>query len=117
MHTAISDYVSHADTGQSPLTIARQIEVDYLEPGLADIERRVRSSRKAVGKKSSVSLAVGSSAAVVGALTSIPLVIATGVATVAASVPAIHKYFDDKSSIEISDLYFLWEMKKRAGHE
>jgi hypothetical protein len=31
------------------------------------------------------------------------------------SVPVAQKYFDDKGSIELADMYFLWRLEQRAN--
>jgi len=58
---------------EPPDRIARNVEDDYLRPGLAEIEQQLRGSRRALIKKSSASLAIGSSVATIGAIASIPM--------------------------------------------
>ena len=35
-------------------------------------------------------------------------------AAMGTSLPAAHKYFEDKGSIELNDMYFLWRLQQRA---
>ncbi len=115
LRTAISERLTPENASKSSAEIARSIEADYLRPGLAEIERQFRSNRKALTRKSSASVAVGTATAVIGALTAMPLLIGSAVAA-ASLVPVFHKYQDDRTSIEMSDLYFLWHLQKKARH-
>jgi hypothetical protein len=120
LREAISSRLVPENAGKSAGELAQSIENDFLRPGLADIERRVRGNRKALMKKGTLSLAIGASAATIGALSSVPLMITGGVAALGASVPLaplINKYIDDRdTSIPMSDLYFLWYIGKHGKH-
>jgi hypothetical protein len=37
-----------------------------------------------------------------------------GIAALGTSVPAAHKYFDDKGAVELEDMYFLWRLERKA---
>ena len=83
----------------------------YVAPELAKIESKLKVDRKALAKKVGANVAVAGAAVSVGALASVPLVIASGVAAIIPSFGPINKYFDDRSSIELSDYYFLWRAR------
>jgi hypothetical protein len=103
---------------RSPGDMARSIESEYLRPGLADIERQIKRRRSAMIKKTSVNLAIGTSAAAIGAITSMPLLV-EGIAALGSAIPLapiMHKFIDDGESIKMSELYFLWQAKKKGGH-
>jgi hypothetical protein len=79
-----------------PAAIAKSIHNEYLRPGLAGIEQRIRSRRSALIKKTAVNLTIGTSAIAIGAIAGMPL-IGEGVAALGALPLAqiIHKYIDD----------------------
>ena len=112
LRVAIREQVDRSGSG-SPEEIAQSVIDEYVEPELADIERELRSIRRTLIRKVDANIAIGGTAVSVGAIVSVPLVIATGVAALAASVAQIHRYFDDKREVELSDLYFLWRARGR----
>ncbi|MET7327443.1 hypothetical protein [Nonomuraea sp. NPDC005650] len=97
----------------APQDIARAVEREYITPALADIERRLRVSRRTFAAKTSASVALGSTITTVGLIGSLPLIIATGVAATATSLTHIYKYYDDLGPVQLSDMYFLWKVRKR----
>ncbi|GIH93924.1 hypothetical protein ACFFMN_15765 [Planobispora siamensis] len=99
----------------APKDIARAVESEYIIPALADIERRLRVSRRALATKTGASVALGSTITSVGLIGSIPLIIATGVAAAATSLTHIYKYYDDLGPVQLSDMYFLWNVKRRTS--
>jgi hypothetical protein len=50
----------------------------------------------------------------IGLLAGAPLIVGAGIAAMGTSLPAAHKYFEDKGSIELNDMYFLWRLQQRA---
>lgn len=118
LREAIASRLTPENAGKSASEIAQSIEVDYLRPGLADIERQVRSQRKAIVKQTAVSLTMGAISASIGALDSMPLMIAGG--AIGSSVPLaplINKYIGERdTAIPMSDLYFLWYASRHAKH-
>ncbi len=119
LRTAIRDRLSSATDSDSAVSIARSIDEEYLRPGLAEIERKARNNRQVLLKKTVVDLTIGSTAAGVAAITSVPLMIAGGAVALGSAVPlapVIHKYIEDKRSIKMSDLYFLWHIGNRKKH-
>ena len=95
--------------------MAREIERDFIEPALHEIDRKLRVARSAISKKAGVSVDIGALVTAVGAITASPMILGAGLAAVATSIPGIHKYFDDKGTIEVSDMYFLWALQQRHG--
>lgn len=101
-----------------PAAIAKDIEDEYLRPGLAKIEKQIRSRRSATLKKTSVNLAIGTSVTAIGAMASMPLLV-EGLAAFGSAIPLapiIHKFIDDGESIKMSELYFLWQAERQAKH-
>ena len=119
LRTAIQEKITVAEGDMSASTVARTVDEEYLRPGLAEIERKLRASKQAVLKKTALDLAIGTAAAGVAALSHVPFMIAGGAAALGSSVPlapAVQTYIEDKRSARMSDLYFLWRVGKRAGH-
>lgn len=119
LRQAIRERVASASYGESASAIAKSIDEDYIRPGLAEIERKLRGGRQALIRKTAIDLAIGTVAAGVASMTSIPLMIAGGVAALGSAVPlapALHNYIDDTRAAKMTDLYFLWRMEQRASH-
>lgn len=120
LRIAITKRIEAVGKEESAAAIARNVVEEYLRPGLAEIERKMRSSRQAVVKKSSVNLTIGAAAVGVAAVGPIPLSIAAGIAALGSAIPVapvFHKYIEDKNAAKLSDLYFLWHVTKRSGHK
>jgi hypothetical protein len=115
LRSAIRSEISSDISGPSS-QIARSVVQDTVVPSLVNIERRMRTGRRALLKKTVLNVSVGSATVTVGALTSIPLIIATGVAAIAATLAFAGKAVDDGSAVELSDYYFLWQAQKAAKH-
>lgn len=116
LRNVIAERLKAPKSKKSPAEVAREIERDYLRPGLAEIEGQFRSSRKALIKNTSISLSICTTTAVVGPLVAMPLLVGTGIAA-ASFVPIFQKYQEDRKAIETSkDLYFLWHVAKQGHH-
>jgi hypothetical protein len=59
-------------------------------------------------KKASASIGMGALMTTCGLLTANPLLITTGVGAVATTLPAAHKFIEDRRDVSLSDMYFLW---------
>jgi hypothetical protein len=114
LRQAIRSQIAMADT-KSPQEIAQSVVREYIEPALADIDRRLRVNQRRLSRKMGAGLAVGTAATSAGLIGSLPLVVATGVAAIAASLSQFYKYVDDGTEIELSDMYFLWKVKKLSA--
>jgi len=99
----------------SPAVVAEQIYEDVIEPGLNDVTRRLDVIQKALDRKLATGIAIGGLITTVGVITGAPLIIGAGIAAMGSSVPVAQKYFDDKGSIELADMYFLWRLEERAN--
>lgn len=101
----------------SPREIAAAVNEDFIRPAMADIERSMTETRKLFGKKSGVSVAIGTAIAGAGMLSSIPLVIASGLgAAVTVTLTSANSYMDSKKEARLSDTYFLWKAAKMHGN-
>jgi hypothetical protein len=99
-----------------PEDIAIEIIREIVEPELARLKQRLRAAQRALARKSAVSIALAGVTTTFGILLGIgPLVAgAAGVGAFVSGVgSATSKYIDEKQSVELSDMYFLW---KALGH-
>jgi hypothetical protein len=116
----IQSQLGSAVRGETATNIARDVEDDYIRPGLAEIEQRIRGSRKALIKKSGLSFGIGTSVATIGAVSSVPMMIAGSVIALGSTVPLaplIGSYIDEvNKEIPMHKLYFLWRLKKKGLH-
>jgi hypothetical protein len=117
LRTAIREQISRAGSS-SPEEIAQAVIEEYINPELAEIKRGLEVTRRRLARQVNAGIAVGGATVTAGAIASIPLVIGTGVAAIATTVPQIYKYYDGRSKLEMSDLYFLWKasLRHRARH-
>jgi hypothetical protein len=114
LRTAIREQIERVGS-TAPEAIAHAVRTEFIEPELADIERRLRLANKSLSAKSGAVFAVGTIVTSVGLIISAPIVVAAGVAASGAVVPSILKYVEDKTSLETSDLYFLWRASRRGS--
>lgn len=112
LKAAIRDGLANAGDA-SAVEIAQTISDDVIQPKLNEITRRMAAAQKAVTAKTAVHAGVGIVVASVGLLTGIPLLIGGGIAAAGFGLPHVDKYIDEKQSIEMEDMYFLWSMESR----
>lgn len=98
----------------SPL-IAEEVKHDVIDPALMDIATRLRSVERVMDKKIGAAIGVGGLITTIGVLTAAPLVVGAGVVALGSSLPAVQRYFEDKGAIELSDMYFLWQLEMAAS--
>jgi hypothetical protein len=97
-----------------PSIIARKIEEELIMPATNDIANRLKVARRALERKGGTSFAVGATITTIGLISGVPLIAGAGIAAIGSSLPAAHKYLDDKGSIELSDMYFLWRLEEKS---
>lgn len=112
LSAAIEERLSDDAVSQA---LADEVTRDVIEPDVARIAARLRSAESSLKRKAGTSVALGALTTTVGVVIGAPLVVAAGIAAVGTSLPAAHKYFDDKRSVELSDMYFLWRLEEEAG--
>ncbi|MFC0545007.1 hypothetical protein [Kutzneria chonburiensis] len=108
VRTAVREAIKRHES-RSPNEIARAVVEEYVKPEIADIEQKMRSATRSLSKKVGISAVVGTTATSIGLMGAMPLVVTAGVGVVAASLTQVYKYFDDKATVESSDMYFLWK--------
>lgn len=99
----------------SPQEVAHSVTRQYIEPALADIERRLRANSRVLAGKAGTSAALSLAGASVGLVSSLPLIVAAGVAAMGTVLPHVHKYFEERRDVQLSDMYFLWKLKNLQG--
>ena len=115
----INEELVAAKDGAPARVIARNIDENYLHPGLANIERKIRNSRQAVTKKTALDLTIAATGVGIGLIHTLPLMIAGGITALSGGIPiksALDSYIEDKRSIKEDSLYFLWQVEQRARH-
>ena len=102
-----------ADAEKLPKKVAQELVGDYINPGLADIAQRMQVAKSTLGRKSVTNISVGSVSVVIGLVAAVPILLPAGVA-LGLAAPGVHyaKYADERSAIELSDLYFLWNARR-----
>jgi len=112
LKNAIREQISR-DSNRPAGDIARDVQEEFIRPALADIERSLKSSKRVLAKKTSLTLSVGSVAVTVGALTSVPLMLSAGVgAAFGMSLSGLSRNVEETGGIEMSDVYFLWKAQR-----
>jgi hypothetical protein len=117
LRIAIREQLKTVDaSGNVPSVIASAIVDEYISPGLSDIEQRLNVARRALARKSATNVSVGAISVFIGLMAAMPLITPAGIA-LGLAAPGVHyaKYLDEKASIELSDLYFLWKMHRIVG--
>jgi hypothetical protein len=107
LRAAVQERVRAAQT-DDPSVIAQEVEADLINPALNDIQRRLSAARSVLVRKASASIGMGALMTTCGLLTANPLLITTGVGAVATTLPAAHKFIEDRRDVSLSDMYFLW---------
>jgi hypothetical protein len=100
----------------NPGDAAAEIIREIVEPELARLKQRLHTAQRALARKTAVSVVLAGLTTTCGLLLGVAPVI-TGCAGVGALVSGVgtaaFKYLDEKQSIELTDMYFLW---KALGH-
>jgi hypothetical protein len=114
--TSAAQKMTASTQNASAHDLSEQIVQDLVQPELVKIEARLRSARKTLKRKTALSLAVGALATKCGLLLGLgPTAGPIGIGAAAAgSMAAGAKYLEEKQSIELSDMYFLWKALQHA---
>jgi hypothetical protein len=110
--TAIRDVIA-ARHGTSPTDIAQAVWRDSLVPEVADIGRKLKASRKGLAKTVATGASVGSIMVGIGELGSLSWLLQAGIATAATPLVEVYRYFANRQTLEISDMYFLWKAMRK----
>ncbi|MFD0972778.1 hypothetical protein [Plantactinospora endophytica] len=96
-----------------PATIGESVMRDHIRPALAEIEQSMKSAKRAFAKKASAGIGLGAALVTAGLIAAIPVIIGAGVAAAATPLVDLKKLFDDQSSVESKDMYFLWNLGRQ----
>jgi hypothetical protein len=115
LRAAINERVQRMDSADDATRIAAAIVDEFIVPGLHDIDQRLEVARKVLSRKSTVNIAVGTVAVIAGLLAGIPLLLPAGIA-VGLAAPGVHytKFLEEKGQLELSDMYFLWNLQQNT---
>jgi hypothetical protein len=113
LRSAISERVRASPTSDS-VKLAREVQLDVIEPALATIERRLDAAGRLLNKKNGVNVGLAGLSTVCG-LVGMPEV-AAGVLLAAggSGVTSGFKYFEDTRDVSLDGMYFLWRVKRHA---
>jgi hypothetical protein len=115
LRKAIEENLKRLDS-KSDAEVAEAVKREYIEPEIAKISAHLNGARKSLTKKVVAGVGVGALVTSVGLFAAMPLIIGAGIAAAATPLPQVYKYFDDSTSIEVSDMYFLWKMQRTWRH-
>src|SRR5919204_272453 len=97
----------------NPRNTAAEIIREVVEPELARLKQRLRAAQRALARKTAVSVTLAGLSTTCGLLLGGSAVVAgvAGVGTLMSGVATTaFKYLDEKQSIELTDMYFLWKV-------
>ncbi|WP_447006646.1 hypothetical protein ACRAKI_09285 [Saccharothrix isguenensis] len=114
VRSAIQECVKRYDSAP-PDEVAQAVVDEFIKPELANIEQKLKVATRSLGKKVGASVAVGATVTSIGLVAAMPIVTAAGIAAAATWLTQLHKFYDDRSGVESSEMYFLWKLA-RAPH-
>jgi hypothetical protein len=92
-------------------SIAREIQMDMVDPALHKIEQRLHAAQGVLRRKHIYNIGVAGLATVCGIFGEVPLASALGVAAVVGGIAAESKLTEEKRDIALEGMYFLWQAK------
>lgn len=95
-------------------SIAREIQMDVVDPSLHKIEQRLHAAQRVLHRKHLYNIGMAGLATVCGIFGEVPLASALGVAAVVGGVAAESKLTEEKRDVSLEDMYFLWQAKEHA---
>lgn len=109
---ALKERTANATMASSVISVSQEVLDDVITPALSDIQQRLDVARRTLARKSTANMAVGTTVILAGLLAGVPMVLPAGIA-LGLGVAGTHysKFLDDKGSIELSDMYFLWKLQ------
>lgn len=113
---AVGEMVAN-NRASDPQAVADEILRDVVEPELAKLRRRLYSARRALIRKAATSLGLAGVSTLCGLQfgANAALAASAGVALLLPGMgTAASKYWDEKQTVEISDMFFLWKALQHA---
>jgi hypothetical protein len=101
----------------NPEDSAAEIISEIVEPELVRLKQRLLAAQRVLSRKTAVTVTLAGLATTCGLLLNLsPAVAGLAALTSGAGVGnAAYKYLEEKQSIEMSDMYFLWKTLSHAG--
>lgn len=98
-----------------PSKLSSEMYADIIQPEIARLNKKLKVAQKTLAKKSAASITLIVLSTTCGLLFGGPLGAVLGaVASGAGLGGVVLKYLDDKQTIELSDMYFLWKALEHA---
>jgi hypothetical protein len=105
------------DAAASPEGIARETQMDLIEPELRRLRDRLKASEQALNRKAGVGLALGALATTCGLISGLPIPLSLGAGTSAVitmTAAAAAKHIEEVRDVSMEDLYFLWKASEHT---
>jgi hypothetical protein len=113
LRQAISEELAKSDASVD-IQVSMKIRDEYITPALVDIDRRLRAAKRSMSIKVAQNVSIGLMAAGIGLVAGLPLLVSAGVAGAAASVTHLNRLVDERKDLSLSDLYFLWRVRRTS---
>lgn len=110
LRTAINEQ-SEKTPGEDATVVGARVVRDYVEPELANIERKLRIAQDTFIEKTALSVVFGMAVATVGSLAAAPLVVAAGLTAIGTTVLHGSRFVDDAARASMSDMNILWRVQ------
>ncbi len=96
-------------------TVAAEVVRDVIEPELTRLRQRLKTAQRALHRKSAISIGLAGISTLIGLQLGMNPFVAGGVGVLLSGpIGAASKYVDEKQTIEMSDMYFLWKALQHA---
>jgi len=98
-----------------PSKLSSEVYADIIQPEIARLNKKLKVAQKTLAKKSAASITLIGLSTTCGLLFGGPIGGVLGAVTSGAGLGGVVlKYLDDKQTIELSDMYFLWKALEHA---
>ncbi|MFZ0160573.1 MAG: hypothetical protein WAL50_16215 [Kineosporiaceae bacterium] len=111
----LSRYINAAsmtDAGE----VAYEVVDREIVPSMARIENRMNRAKDLLKRRSALSLGIGVATTTVGLLAFTPLVLPGALLATGVAMSSLGEYLKDKRDIELSDMYFLWNLSRNVNN-
>ncbi|GGQ39109.1 hypothetical protein BKA00_003166 [Actinomadura coerulea] len=112
LKTAMRERLNESESASSA-DIAADILDDIITPAVGDLADRLRKANRLLNKKSASSGGLGVALMTIGLTAGVPLLLPFGVVSLCSPVLHYHKFLEERRDIELSDMYFLWNLQNK----
>jgi hypothetical protein len=115
---AIREQLSAADReADNPGDLARELQVDIIDPALHRIQRRLHAAEGVLRKNHRYNIAMAGLATLCGIFTSADIAAAIAAAALTGTGVVEYQYTSERRDIALEDMYFLWTAQERAEQQ